>query len=206
MWDRQASKPNPNPDQHTHIHTYIHTPHHTTPHSPLQKGPRAGRRTLAGRQILPRRGAGAPPDLRAAEPVHRVRAGAAGGARGFTRGYQALPPGAVDVEWTPRHAPGWVFGMGYGMMKGIRTSPPVVCATLTPYKHTKSIEYTYINTGFLRAHPPTLPSARELVQTPDGGHFALDWYVRTYMWRIRFDSIRFDLIGPRPRRHSKAPT
>lgn len=30
--------------------------------------------------------------------------------------------------------------------------------------------------GFLRAHPKTLPSARELVQTADGGHFALDWF------------------------------
>jgi hypothetical protein len=32
-------------------------------------------------------------------------------------------------------------------------------------------------TGFLRAHPATIPSTRELVPTPDGGHFALDWWV-----------------------------
>lgn len=29
--------------------------------------------------------------------------------------------------------------------------------------------------GFLRAHPPTIPSTREIMPTPDGGHFALDW-------------------------------
>ncbi len=31
--------------------------------------------------------------------------------------------------------------------------------------------------SFLRAHPATIPSTREQVPTPDGGHFALDWYV-----------------------------
>lgn len=30
--------------------------------------------------------------------------------------------------------------------------------------------------AFLRAHPATIPSTREIVPTPDGGHFAIDWY------------------------------
>lgn len=30
--------------------------------------------------------------------------------------------------------------------------------------------------GFIRALPASMPCTRELLTTPDGGHFALDWY------------------------------